>query len=281
MASEVRPLKRALVDGIQLEYEEAGSGQPVVLIHGSLGPDGYALLMTQSALSGFRLIRYRRRGYEGSSPVVGAVSIAEQAADCAGLLRSLGVESAHVAGHSYGGLIGLQLAVDAPHLVQSLVLMEPALVSYVPGGQAMMGQLEPVFGLYGRGEKSAATEAFIKGVGGPNAPEMIENVLPGSMDQAVRAADTFFQVEMGALQPWTFNADDALAITQPVLLIIGANTVPIFGEIKQLIHERLPQTEDFTLPRAGHLLQLENPADAAEAMARFFAAHRVVVAPGG
>ncbi|TAN32184.1 alpha/beta hydrolase [bacterium] len=277
MASELRPLRRTSVDGIQLEYEEAGSGQPVVLIHGSLGTDGYVPVMTQAALKGFHLIRYRRRGYEGSSPATGTVSIAEQAADCAALLRKLGVERAHVVGHSFGGAVALQLAIDAPHLVHSLVLMEPALILLVPGGQVMMSQLAPVIELYGRGEKAAATEAFLQGVGGPNAMDVMESVVPGAMAQAARAADTFFQVEMPALQVWPFNAEDGRRITQPVLLINGADTLPVFAEVTQLIHERLPQTEDFTLPRAGHLLQIENPEDAAMAMTRFFAAHPVPV----
>jgi pimeloyl-ACP methyl ester carboxylesterase len=270
-------MQRMSVDGIHLEFEDAGSGQAVVLIHGSLGPDGYAPLMTEPALNGFRLIRYRRRGYEGSSPATGSVSIGEQAADCAGLLRNLGVESAHLVGHSYGGAIALQLALDSPHLVHSLVLMEPALMLMVPGGEVMLGQLAPVFELYGRGEKTASTEAFLQGVGGPNVREIMESVLPGAMAQAVRAADTFFQVEMPALQVWALNTEDARRITQPVLYITGAHSLPVFAEVKQLIHERLPQTEDFTLPQANHLLQMENPRDAAEAMAKFFAAHPVSV----
>jgi len=271
-------MQRTSVDGIRLEYEEAGSGQAVVMIHGSLGPDGYATLMSEPALSGFRLVRYRRRGYEGSSPAPGTVSIAEQAADCAGLLRKLGVESAHLVGHSYGGAIALQLALDSPHLVHSLVLMEPALMLMVPGGEVMLSQLAPVFELYARGEKEAATEAFLQGVGGPNVREVVERALPGGMAQASRAADTFFQVELPAMQAWSFKPEDARRITQPVLYLMGANSLPVFVEVKQLVHEVLPQTEDSTLPQTTHLLQIENPRGAADAMARFFAAHPVAVA---
>ena len=57
----------------------------------------------------------------GSVPV----SFAEHAADAAALLDHLGIRRAHVAGHSTGAIIALQLAVDRPDLVHSLALLEP------------------------------------------------------------------------------------------------------------------------------------------------------------
>jgi pimeloyl-ACP methyl ester carboxylesterase len=64
----------------------------------------------------------------GSSHTPGAVSVERQAADCRALLRHLGVERAHVVGHSYGGVISLQLTLDTPNVVHSLALLEPALM---------------------------------------------------------------------------------------------------------------------------------------------------------
>src|SRR5262245_44957513 len=63
------------------------------------------------------------------------LTMARQAGDAAALLRHLGVRAAHVAGYSYGGLIALQLVVNAPALVHSLALLEPAL-RLVPAGRA-------------------------------------------------------------------------------------------------------------------------------------------------
>jgi 3-oxoadipate enol-lactonase len=278
MTSEVRRMQQTSVDGVQLEYEESGSGETIVLVHGFFGPDVFVPLTKEPALSGYHLIRYRRRGYERSSPATGAVSVADEAADCARLLRNLGVKRAHAVGHSYGGVIALQLALDAPDLVHSLVLIEPALLLLVPGGQAMMGQMAPLIELYGRGEKAGAVEGFLQGVGGPDVGEAAESAIPGSVDQAVRAADNVFQVEMPALQAWEFPAADARRITQPVLHILGGDSLPPFREIKELIHERLPQTEDFTVPRADHLSQLFNPRNVAEAIARFSTAHPLPLA---
>jgi pimeloyl-ACP methyl ester carboxylesterase len=122
-------MERADVDGVTLEYEVAGAGEPVVFIHGTFIADPFRPLLAEPSLADrYRLIAYHRRGYAGSSRASGPVSVARQAADCRALIRHLGVESAHVVGHSFGGCIALQLALDAPDVVHSLALLEPALM---------------------------------------------------------------------------------------------------------------------------------------------------------
>jgi pimeloyl-ACP methyl ester carboxylesterase len=70
------------------------------------------------------LVRCRREGYGGGSRAHGPTSIAEQAAQARALAGPLGIERAHVVGHSSGGSIALQLALDAPSLVASLALLD-------------------------------------------------------------------------------------------------------------------------------------------------------------
>src|SRR5689334_23104318 len=106
-------MERATLEHIELEYEVAGTGEPVLLIHGSVIADGGKPLMSAPALADkYQLIRYHRRGYAGSTHPIEPVGISEQASDAAGLLRALGIATAHVVGHSYGGDVALQLALD-------------------------------------------------------------------------------------------------------------------------------------------------------------------------
>src|SRR5215218_9684751 len=106
-----RRLNRASVDGAELEYEVTGTREPVVFIHGAFIADTFRPLLAEPSLAGrYRLILYHRRGYADSSRASGPVSVAQQAADCRALLRHLGVQRAHVVGHSYGGIVALQLA---------------------------------------------------------------------------------------------------------------------------------------------------------------------------
>src|SRR5438270_11018414 len=131
-------LERATLEGVELEYTVQGTGEPVLLIHAGVFADWFVPLLQEPRLAGYRLIHYHRVGYAGSSRPAGAVSIADQAAHARALLRSLGIDRAHVVGHSSGGNIALQLALDAPEMVASLTLLEPALVD-VPSGAAFFG----------------------------------------------------------------------------------------------------------------------------------------------
>ena len=118
-------------------------GEPVVLVHGSIIADAFAPLLVEPALTGsYRLVSYHRRGFAGSTHPDRPLSIAEQAAHCRALLAALGIDRAHVVGHSYGGVIALQLAMDAPELVRSLALLEPALLA-VPSGPLLMEAMGP------------------------------------------------------------------------------------------------------------------------------------------
>lgn len=110
-----------------LEYEVAGDGEAVIFIHDAIVADAFAPIMTEPALGGYRLIRYRRRGYGGSDAPTSPPSIEEHARDAQALLAHLGVTRAHVVGHSGGGPIAFQLTIDAPDMVRSLILLEPVL----------------------------------------------------------------------------------------------------------------------------------------------------------
>jgi pimeloyl-ACP methyl ester carboxylesterase len=263
-------------EGVELAYDVTGSGEPVVLIHGAHVADAYQPLVDRPELSKYQLIRYHRRGLGESSRATGPVTIEDQAGDCVALMRHLGLGSAHVAGHSLGGVIALQLALDAPDLVHSLALLEPALLM-VPSAQTFMEQAAPVFAAYERGDKGFAVEMFIQAVGRPNAREIVESAIPGGFDQAIRDADTFFTIEVPSLQAWKFDADAAQRITQPVLYMLSEDALPLFVEARALAHEWLPQTEDVLVPGACHLLQMENAQPIAAGLAAFFEAHPLTV----
>jgi pimeloyl-ACP methyl ester carboxylesterase len=122
-------MERAVVGGITPEYEVSGMGEPVVFIHGSFIADTFRPLVTETALARrYSLITYHRRGYPGSSQSKLPLSIPEQATDCLALLRNLGVDRVDVVGHSFGGAVALQIALDAPAAIRSLALLEPALM---------------------------------------------------------------------------------------------------------------------------------------------------------
>jgi pimeloyl-ACP methyl ester carboxylesterase len=120
-------MQRAAVNGVELEYELRGSGEPVVLIHWGVCAAWAEPLMDEPALADrHRLLGYHRAGFAGSDRIEGPLSMADHAAHCALLMRHLGIERAHVVGHSSSADIALQLALDFPDSVHTLALLEPA-----------------------------------------------------------------------------------------------------------------------------------------------------------
>jgi pimeloyl-ACP methyl ester carboxylesterase len=278
LVNEVRGglMERMLVDGVELEYQSmgAGTGPPVLLIHGSHVAEAMQPLAEEPALADrYQLIRYHRRGFAGSTHAEGPVSLGRQAADAAGVIEQLGVAPAHIAGHSYGGATALQLGVDRPDVVRSLALLEPALLA-VPSTQAMLPELVALGERYATGDAAGAVGQFLELISGrSNWREVLDARLPGAYDQAVKDARTFFEIEMPAIQEWAFGAGDAARIDKPVLSVLGAESLPFFGEGRGLLQSWFPRAELYDLPGAGHFLQMENSAALAGALGDFFARH--------
>ncbi|MDQ6790053.1 MAG: benzoate-CoA ligase family protein [Candidatus Dormibacteraeota bacterium] len=263
-------MERARVNGVELEFELKGSGQPVLLIHGSHLARSYLPLVAQRSLAeACLLIRYHRRGFLGSSSPSGPVSIEEQAADAAALLEYLDVPSAHVVGHSYGGPIALQLAHDAPGLVHSLVLLEAALLT-VPGGRDVTDLVAAATRLYDQGDWDLAVDPFL---GGPRDRADVARNIPGGLEQAIRDMDTYFEVEAPAHERWRFAAPEGERIKQPVLFVLGARSSALYRQCQDLVREWMPQTETAVLPDASHLLHIQNPEGAAKILLDFFNRH--------
>lgn len=273
-------MSRAVLDGVALDYEMWGpaAGEPVVLVHAGIIADWFKPLRDEPALTGrYRVLSYHRVGYAGSSRLPGPVSLAQQAAHLRALMQKLGIPQAHLVGHSSGGNIALQLALESPEMVQSIVLMEPALP--VPGLSqdrllSTRAAMAPVFEAYRAGDKARAVDGFMRFVSGPDYRAVVDRVLPGAFAQAVGDADTFFGQELPAVQQWTLNREDAARIAQPVLSIVGAKSKevsPIWTERHQLILAWLPKAEGFVLPGATHLLHVQHPRVMTEALAAFFA----------
>jgi pimeloyl-ACP methyl ester carboxylesterase len=264
-------MDRAKVNGVELEYEVRGTGEPVLLID-MLIADCFVPLLPEPALAHrYQLIRYHKRGWVGSTHTPPPVSIGDHAADAAALLDHLGVPRAHIAGHSTGASIGAQLALDHPQKVHTLTLLEPTLVS-LPLSGPFLEAAGPVFEAYGSGDHSGAFAMFVAAASGLDweaCRAVLEERIPGVVTQSIKDADTFFGIELPALTEWTFGPEQAAAIRGPVLSVIGAETQPLWLEIAAFLRSSLPHVEECTIDRVGHLLQIQRPEPVARRIAEF------------
>ena len=267
-------MHRASIDGVQLEYEIHGAGEPVVLIHWGVCATWAEPLLAAPGLSrGYRLLNYHRAGFGGSTRVDGPISIADHAAHCRRLMHHVGIERAHIVGHSSSAAIALQVALDAPEAAKTLTLMDAARPAPQTPTQAAFARTfaQPAIERYCAGDTTAAVDTFLSGVFGPDYRPVLDRGLPGAFEQAVVDADAFFGQELPALYQWSFEELDARRVSKPVLLVLGERSAATFGERRELLLSWLPDAQPFDLPDAGHLLHVENPDGMAEALAGFVA----------
>src|SRR4051812_40604616 len=116
-------MPKVQVGDLELNYERAGAGEPLLLIQG-MSANHMAWGRPFSALleEHFETIVFDNRGMGLSSQVVEQFSIAEMAADTVGLLDALEIESTHVLGISMGGMIAQELALAQPGRLRSLTI---------------------------------------------------------------------------------------------------------------------------------------------------------------
>jgi pimeloyl-ACP methyl ester carboxylesterase len=270
-------MELAVLDGIQLEYEICGVGEPVILMHAGVFAEWFKPLMDEPALtSRYRMVRYHRVGYSGSSHLHGLVSIAEHAKHLRSLMQYLGIQRAHIVGHSSSGNIALQFALDYPDAVQSIALLEPAL-RVTKDSEQRVAAMAVVMERYRDGNKTSAVDAFLQLTTGPNYRATLDKKLPNAFEHAVADADSFLGQELPALRQWSFTKEDAQRISQPVLAVIGEKNqqIPVWNERQSILLDWLPNVEPFVLPNATHLLYLENPQGMAEGLTAFFSHHPI------
>lgn len=169
----------------------------------------------------------------------------------------LGEGPVDLIGHSIGATVALRLAVAAPGRVRSLTLIEPVLFAASRSGHSLDDELAA---LAAAGKIEAAARLFLGIWGAPGGFE----ALPRSLQQAA--------VE---LMPLVLETDAALsadvhgilrlggleAVRAPSLLIAGADSPAVVGEIFDTLAARLPDARRATVPGAGHMAPVTHPAE--------------------
>jgi 3-oxoadipate enol-lactonase len=112
----------AALDGLELHYEERGSGRPLLLIAGIPAIASDWAPFADSLATSRRVIAYDNRGSGASTVTPGPYTTAQLAGDAVALLDHLGVERADVLGVSLGGMIAQELVLGRPERVDHLVL---------------------------------------------------------------------------------------------------------------------------------------------------------------
>jgi pimeloyl-ACP methyl ester carboxylesterase len=159
-------MRRIAVDAAAIEYSDCGAGEALRLIHAGVFGAWFAPLQELSA-PGFRTIRMLRAGYTDGPTPDRHLTIVDHTRHAGLLLDTLGIGHADVLAHSSGCLIALQLTVDRPALVDSLIPSEPSIgggltpASFGTIGETVIG---PAVSAAMAGDIPMAFDTFMRGV---------------------------------------------------------------------------------------------------------------------
>jgi len=274
------------LDGLTLDVEDEGSGEVVVLVHGSAS-DRRTWETTFRLLSWhFRTISYSRR-YHWPNPPIGddGYTMSEQVDDLAAVIESLDVERVHLIGHSYGGFIALLLSIRRPELVRSQILIEPPVVPLVASDRSKLTGLakllitKPRLGLglvkLGLGGVVPAAKAARAGdldeaarrLGRAGLGREAFSQLSEARWQQVRSNNTAAGWHRQNFDPVT--EDQVRSVVAPTLLVSGSRSPGVWPHLASHLDSLLRLSSHEIIPSASHLVHEDNPGAFIQAAVSF------------
>ena len=276
-------------NGVSLAYEESGSGEAVVLVHG--GVADHRIWQTQRLALGeeFRAIAYSCRYHWPNQPAAPAAeqSVEEHVEDLLALVTALGAAPAHLVGNSFGGLLCLLAAIRAPERVRSLMLLEPFVVPFFVSlppkplellGLALRdprlaaaivrfgaGGLGPAQAAFERGDLEGGLRKFIHAVLGPYG---IARMTEARRQQARDNLETF-AAQLTSTKFPRLDPEDARRVKAPTLLLSGMRSPSLMRLLTDRLRDLLPHVDRVDISDASHDAHVDNPRAVTEAIRKF------------
>jgi pimeloyl-ACP methyl ester carboxylesterase len=260
-------MERIDVDGLTIAFERAGSGPPIVFLHGYVG-DGRPVWRHQiAALSGeYTAVAWDAPGAGGSADPPEDFGIDGYAACLARFIETLGLGPVHVVGLSFGGALAIALQREHRSLCRSLVL-----ASAYAGWR---GSLES--------EVAEARLAQALRLSERPPAELVEALLPTMFALPVAATDVqAFRAAIESFHPVGFRAmarasaedvrDVLSGIDLPTLLVYGDNDERAPMRVAQDLHAAIAGSRLVVLTGAGHVCNVEMPGRFNDEVRQFLA----------
>jgi pimeloyl-ACP methyl ester carboxylesterase len=246
----------------------AGSGPPVVLIHGMLNSSSHWQSVARSLAHDYTVVAPDLIGHGDSAAPRGDYSLGAHAASIRDLLAAIGIERATIVGHSLGGGVAMQFFYQFPQRVERLVLISSGGLGHevspllrtaaLPGVSSLLSAIRPrlLGALSGAGrrmrERDVRAGVYLQAIARALRP--LEN-------SDARAAFLHTLRSVIDVHGQRVSATDRLYLleTMPTMIVWGErdNTIPL--EHGRLAHEAIPRSVFETLAQAAHFPHLEDP----------------------
>jgi pimeloyl-ACP methyl ester carboxylesterase len=248
-------MRAQLASGLEVAYDETGSGPPLLLIHG--WPHNRALWAGQTSglVTHAHCIAPDLRGF-GSTSVRGPYSIDQYADDLAGLLEVLGIARAVVCGLSMGGYVALAMLRRHRARVRALILTSTRATADTPEGREKRARLIAFVESHG---VEALAGRQLKAMVGATTYES-RPLVRESLRQMMSIAPT--EGVIGALQAMAERPDATsllATIDFPTLVVGGAEDTFTPPDELRAMAAQIPHSRFELLPGGGHVCAYERP----------------------
>ena len=258
-----------MVNGLRVAYQQAGAGPPLILVHGAVCDSRVWQPQLDGLANEFAVLAWDAPGCGQSEDPPESFRLPEYSDVLAGLVAALGLEPAHVLGHSFGGALALELVRRHPGAVATLTLI---------GGYAGWAGSLPADEVNRR--LAFALDAADRLPGGFEPTSM-----PGLFSENMSAeAASALAIVMSESRPIAMRAmalalaeadlrESLPSISVPTLLIYGDADERAPLTVAEDLHRRIPTSNLVVLPGLGHECCLEDPERVNAEVRGFLARH--------
>lgn len=234
-------------DGTRIAYSRSGSGQPLVLVHGTTADHARWARLLPELEPHFTVYAIDRRGRGGSGDAA-EYDIAREFEDVAAVIDAIG-EPVFLLGHSYGAICSLEASLLTDK-VQRLILYEPP----IPIGEPVYpsGVPERIQALVDAGDREAALEVFFREV--VRMPERefeVYRTLP-AWPARVTLAPTIPR-ELVIERSYRFRPERFAHFSIPTLLLLGNDSPSVFRRVIEMLSAALPTSRITVMPGQQHV----------------------------
>ncbi len=241
---------------MKLNYIEQGSGPVIILIHGMFGSLSNLGMLARSLVDDCRVISVDLRNH-GDSPHAQQMDLASMAGDIIELMDDLNISSANLIGHSLGGKIAMQVALNFPAKVQSLVVADIAPVTYSGGQDQALAALTALSQLRvdSRNTADQVMSEYIEEA--PTRAFLLKNLARDDQGNLSLKLNMASILDNYATTLVAAPTGDSYA--GPTLFLKGGDSAYIQDKHRPIIEKMFPRVELKVVANTGHWLHAEQP----------------------